>query len=126
MDLLNVCPVQILVTIKAVLCSSDVYTGNREGSILTQVTTTIVSIFVNYCEEFFQGLTFNGKHIFTGLMEDLIANTDILNAEQVPVDMMWGNLKIFSSDKINIDLIGVNSNEVTITLDMGYFEGQKL
>ena len=40
--------------------------------------------------------------------------------------MMWGNLKNFSSDKINIDLIGVNSNEVTITLDMGYFEGQKL
>ena len=38
--------ISILVTIKVVLCSSDVYTGNREGSILTQVTTTIVSIFV--------------------------------------------------------------------------------
>ena len=78
--------ISILVTLKAVLCSSDVYTGNREGSILTQVTTTIVSIFVTTVEEFVQGLTFNGKHIFTGLMEDLIANTDILNAEQVAED----------------------------------------
>ena len=43
---------------------------------------------------FWQGFTFNGKHIFTGLMEDLIANTDILNAEQVAEYEFEGNLKI--------------------------------
>ena len=46
-------------------CSSDVYTGDREAGLLTQ------------------GFTFNGKHIFMAMMEDLIANTDILGASQV-------------------------------------------
>ena len=78
------------------LCSSDVYTGNKEGSILTQVIRSvknvnvslliinlIKSIIIRSKFDFAQGFTFNGKHIFTGLMEDLIATTDILDAEQV-------------------------------------------
>jgi len=65
-------------------CSSDVYTGNREGSIFTQ------------------GFTFNGKHIFTGLMEDLIANTDILNAEQVV--LMGGSAGAMGTEA-NCDLL---------------------
>ena len=79
------------------LCSSDVYTGDKEGSILTQVIRSVnnvnVSLLIIYLiksiifrskfDFFAQGFTFNGKHIFTGLMEDLIANTDILDAEQV-------------------------------------------
>ena len=62
-----------------------------------------MSIFVTTVDEFVQGLTFNGKHIFTGLMEDLIANTDILNAEQVAEYDMGQPKKMFSSDKMHID-----------------------
>ena len=85
----------------------------------------VTIIVKNFC----QGFTFNGKHIFTGLMEDLIANTDILNAEQVAeYDVGANNLKnycMFSSDKRNIDLIGVNSNEVPNPLEHDILRGKK-
>ena len=47
-------------------CSSDVYTGTRNASELTQ------------------NLYFHGHHIVTALFDDLIRNTWITEAEQVP------------------------------------------
>ena len=49
-------------------CSSDVYSGTRDGSIITD------------------NFTFHGKHIFYALTEDLIKNTWITEAEQVTVN----------------------------------------
>ena len=46
-------------------CSSDVYTGTRNASELTQ------------------NLYFHGHHIVTSLLDDLIRNTWITEAEQV-------------------------------------------
>ena len=46
-------------------CSSDVYTGTRDGSILTD------------------NFTFHGHHIFSALAQDLIDTTQITSAQQV-------------------------------------------
>ena len=48
-------------------CSSDVYTGTRDGSILTD------------------NFTFHGHHIFSALTEDLIETTGIGLAQQVMI-----------------------------------------
>ena len=67
-------------------CSSDVFSGTRDGSFLTD------------------NFTFHGHHIFTALTEDLIKNTWITQAEQVQlirehVDTLQGTFKLSSIDQ---------------------------
>ena len=46
-------------------CSSDCYTGTKNSSLVTD------------------GLTFHGKYIFNAILDDLIKNTWIVEAEEV-------------------------------------------
>ena len=46
-------------------CSSDCYTGTKNSSLITD------------------GLTFHGKYIFNAILDDLIENTWITEAEEV-------------------------------------------
>jgi len=78
-------------------CSSDVYTGDREAGLITQ------------------GFTFNGKHIFMAMMEDLIASTDIIAASQVV--LMGGSAGAMGTEA-NCDLFAERLHEEKPDMDV--------
>ena len=52
-------------------CSSDCYTGTKNSSLVTD------------------GLTFHGKYIFNAILDDLIENTWITEAEEVGLELKF-------------------------------------